>query len=204
MKLRYAAGPDDRRAVRDIVRSTGFFSTEEEAIAVELVEERLARGEASGYEFVFAELAPFRGKGVVPHSTDLGAGREDASPYAGKNAAGTKAPAIVGYACYGPIAGTRDSFDLYWIAVHAEHRGNGLGKRLLQATVEAVRAAGGDRLYAETSSRAQYKPTHRFYEACGFKCEALLKDFYAPGDDKLIYRLDVTGDLEGPGHRTMR
>jgi len=26
---------------------------------------------------------------------------------------------LVGYACYGPIDGTQDSFDLYWIAVFA-------------------------------------------------------------------------------------
>jgi ribosomal protein S18 acetylase RimI-like enzyme len=39
------------------VRATGFFSDEEEAVAAELVEERLAKGKPSGYEFVFAEQA---------------------------------------------------------------------------------------------------------------------------------------------------
>lgn len=48
--------PSDRVAVRNIVEATGFFSSDETAIAVELVEERLALGEASGYHFVFAEL----------------------------------------------------------------------------------------------------------------------------------------------------
>jgi ribosomal protein S18 acetylase RimI-like enzyme len=45
----------DMAAVRALVRATGFFTPEEEAIAVELVEERLAKGAASGYEFLFVE-----------------------------------------------------------------------------------------------------------------------------------------------------
>lgn len=45
----------DMATVRALVRATGFFSDEEAAIAVELVEERLAKGAASGYEFLFAE-----------------------------------------------------------------------------------------------------------------------------------------------------
>ena len=53
--LRAEARPGDIEAVRRLVHATGFFTAEEEAIAVELVEERLAKGAASGYEFLFAE-----------------------------------------------------------------------------------------------------------------------------------------------------
>lgn len=45
--------PGDVEAVRAIVTSTGFFHAEEIEVAVELVEERLARGAASGYHFLF-------------------------------------------------------------------------------------------------------------------------------------------------------
>lgn len=45
----------DRSSVREIVRSTGFFSAEEIDVAEELVREHLLRGEASGYLFVIAE-----------------------------------------------------------------------------------------------------------------------------------------------------
>jgi GNAT superfamily N-acetyltransferase len=47
--------PADAEAVRRLVEATGFFHPEEVAIAVELVEERLAKGAASGYEFLIAE-----------------------------------------------------------------------------------------------------------------------------------------------------
>ena len=55
LTFRYRVTPGDRERVRAIVESTGFFNAEEVDIAVELVDERLARGSASGYEFVFAE-----------------------------------------------------------------------------------------------------------------------------------------------------
>ncbi len=53
--LRTDVQKSDREIVRTLVHATGFFSDEEEAIAVELVEECLAKGAASGYAFLFAE-----------------------------------------------------------------------------------------------------------------------------------------------------
>jgi D-alanine-D-alanine ligase len=47
--------PADRDRIREIVASAGIFSGEETEIAVELVDERLSRGAASGYEFLLAE-----------------------------------------------------------------------------------------------------------------------------------------------------
>ncbi len=56
LKFRTIAILEDIKNIREIVSSTGFFSDEEVGIAVELVEERLTKGEASGYFFLFAEL----------------------------------------------------------------------------------------------------------------------------------------------------
>ena len=42
---------------------------------------------------------------------------------------------LEGYACYGPIEGTDNRFDLYWIAVSPTAQGKGLGRRLLAACV---------------------------------------------------------------------
>ena len=122
-------------------------------MAVELVRERLDKGEKSGYYFIFGE-------------TD-----------------GTMA----GYACYGPIAGTQCSFDLYWIAVDNGMRGGGIGSLLLKKAEAAILGMGGGRVYVETSSRDQYEPTRAFYLRNGYRLEADLKDFYAPGDSKIIF-----------------
>jgi len=45
----------DPHAISRIVRSSGFFSTEEIALARELAEEKLDQGNASSYQFLFAE-----------------------------------------------------------------------------------------------------------------------------------------------------
>ena len=46
---------------------------------------------------------------------------------------------------------------------------------------------GDTRVYIETSSRDQYDPTRRFYVNSLYSQAALLEDFYAPGDAKVIY-----------------
>ncbi len=56
MTLRYDVREQDLATVREILESTGFFYPPEVDVAVELVEERLRKGEASGYFFAFAEL----------------------------------------------------------------------------------------------------------------------------------------------------
>jgi ribosomal protein S18 acetylase RimI-like enzyme len=143
----------DAESIRNIVRSSGFFSAEEVEMAVELLQENLSRGESSGYYFSFVEINE----------------------------------RVVGYSCYGPIPCTKESYDLYWIAVLDEFRGRGIGRDLLERTEEKIGKMGGRRIYVDTSSREQYEPTRSFYRACGYEQEAVLKDFYSPGDDKVIY-----------------
>ncbi len=153
MQFRYEPTARDRDIVRTLVESTGVFSPIEIDVAVELVDERLARGPRSGYHFVFADRD----------------GR------------------TIGYTCYGPIALTAGSYDLFWIAVDRSCQGQGIGRVLLEKSEELIRTAGGRRIYIETSSRHDYAATRGFYLRCGYHEEAVLKDFYAPGDDKVIY-----------------
>jgi ribosomal protein S18 acetylase RimI-like enzyme len=145
--------PEDCENVRHIVESSGFFSPDEVRVAVELVEERLSKGLASGYYFLFAEQE----------------GR------------------VAGYTCFGPISCTKGSYDLYWIAVHDDFRGLAIGRELLFETFRVIEDLGGIRIYVETSSRPQYAPTRSFYIKHGFEQEAVLKDFYDHGDDKIVY-----------------
>ncbi len=94
---------------------------------------------------------------------------------------------VVGFTCYGHIALTRSSFDLYWIAVSRSSQSKGVGRHLLEATESAIRSMGGTRIYIETSSRDLYAPTRAFYLAQDYGEAAILTDFYAPGDHKIIY-----------------
>lgn len=96
-----------------------------------------------------------------------------------------EAPA--GYACFGPIACTFGSFDLFWIAVEESYRGKGLGKLLLEQAEEHIRRMGGRLICIETSSRELYRPTQNFYRACGYALESEIKDFYQKNDHKLTF-----------------
>ena len=140
-------------SVRQIVESTGFFHAPEVDVAVELVEERIRRGDDSGYFFVLIEL--------------------NGQPIA--------------YSCYGPIACTASSFDVFWIAVHSRQQKHGLGKWLMSQTERLIRDRGGRRIYVETSGREDYTSTRHFYDRCGYHAVAELPDFYADGDSKVIY-----------------
>jgi ribosomal protein S18 acetylase RimI-like enzyme len=105
---------------------------------------------------------------------------------------------LAGYVCYGPIACTISSFDLYWIAVEPGLQGRGLGKALLYEAERLIRDMGGDRVYVETSSRTQYESTRLFYERCGYSKASVLDDFYAPGDSKATYLKRLSMDLNPP------
>ncbi|MFO8085237.1 MAG: GNAT family N-acetyltransferase [Desulfobacterales bacterium] len=92
-----------------------------------------------------------------------------------------------GFTCYGPTPCTAATYDLYWIAVHPDFQRRGLGKKLLKETEDLIKASGGARIYVDTSQRAQYASTRIFYENYGYRLEAVLDDFYSPGEGKAIY-----------------
>jgi ribosomal protein S18 acetylase RimI-like enzyme len=97
----------------------------------------------------------------------------------------------VGYSCFGPIACTKASFDLYWIAVHNDLRGLGIGRELLSRSLRVMESLGGVGVYIETSSRAPYEPTRAFYRDNGFEEAAVVNDFYDRGDHKIIFVLMI-------------
>ncbi len=99
--------------------------------------------------------------------------------------------ALLGYACFGPIPATASSYDLYWIVVAPGHQGRGLGRALIRAAESLATGMGATRMYVDTSGRAQYAPTRAFYEAAGYRTAAVLEDFYAPGDAKVIYAKEL-------------
>jgi ribosomal protein S18 acetylase RimI-like enzyme len=144
--------PADRPPLERILRESKYFREDEIPVGLELVDDRLARGDASHYRFVVA----------------------------------AQGDRTVGYCCYGLIACTVHSYDIYWIAVDPAFQRSGVGRRLMAAAEENIRSAGGRRIYVETSSKALYESTRKFYAKCGYKEDAVLCDFYAPGDNKVV------------------
>src|SRR5215212_2593828 len=93
---------------------------------------------------------------------------------------------VLGYVCFGPTPLTEATYDLYWIAVDkSKHRG-GVGKRLLKFAEEEIVRRGGRMLLVETSSQETYGGVIQFYERTGYELVGKIKEYYKPGDDKLI------------------
>ena len=94
---------------------------------------------------------------------------------------------VVGYCAWGRVPLTRRTYDLYWIAVAPEAEGQGIGRALLGRVERTLARRGGGHLYIETSSRRVYDRPRRFYRAMGYRQVARLRDFYAPGDHKIMF-----------------
>ncbi len=95
--------------------------------------------------------------------------------------------AVVGYVCYGPTPAAEGTYDLYWIAVSPAMQSQGVGKKLLLFTEQEVARQNGRMIIIETSSQPKYKPTQDFYIRNHYQVEAHIKDFYRPGDGRLIF-----------------
>lgn len=148
--------PSDRQPLHELIASTGVFSSEEIAIARELIDSGLGlSGKDDGYKLLIA---------VLPSDDPAG-------------------ERIVGYVCYGQTPFTRSSWDLYWLATHPDQQRRGTGRILCAAMEADIRSAGGTHIRVETSGTEGYRAARLFYERVGYQQMARLPDFYKPGDD---------------------
>lgn len=93
---------------------------------------------------------------------------------------------VVGCGGYIPIPETRDAHTS-WGMVHPDYKGRGLGKRLFQARLDAVRERGdADRVRVVTSPQ-----TESFFAPYGFKVTRREKDGNAPGIDLVEMWLEL-------------
>lgn len=98
---------------------------------------------------------------------------------------------LAGYMCYGEIPLSDRCWDLYWIAVDPALQGRGLGARMVRFMEEDLRERHARKIFIETGGKASYTPTRGFYESLGYREIARVPDFFAVGDDKVIFGKDV-------------
>jgi len=94
----------------------------------------------------------------------------------------------IGFAYYAPAAMTDRTWYLYWIAVSKDIHAKGIGSKLLHYLEEDIRRQQGRILLIETSSLAHYELTRRFYLKHHYDQVATLPDYYADGDDMVVFR----------------
>ena len=99
---------------------------------------------------------------------------------------------VAGFAYYAPDEMTDRTWHLWWIAVRKGEQARGLGSILLGHVETDIRHQNGRLLLIETSALPHYELTRRFYRKHGYEQHAVLKDFYADGDDMVIFRKRLT------------
>jgi ribosomal protein S18 acetylase RimI-like enzyme len=100
---------------------------------------------------------------------------------------------LSGFTYHAPGAMTDRTWYLYWIAVAPHAQGRGVGAELLRYVEDAVRAAGGRLLLIETSGLPHYEAARQFYRKYGYEQAARVADYYADGDDQMIFRKRIDG-----------
>jgi GNAT superfamily N-acetyltransferase len=93
----------------------------------------------------------------------------------------------VAVAWFAPEPMTSGTYNLYLIAVDVRHQGTGIGARLMTYIEQFLRQRGDRILIVETSGFPAFGRTRAFYLRCGYTQEARIREFYAPGEDKIVF-----------------
>ena len=95
-------------------------------------------------------------------------------------------PVAVAYCA--PEAMTDGTWNALLLAVRPERQGEGIGVGLM-ARIEALLGARGERvLLVETSGTDAFERTRGFYARIGYEREAVIREYYGAGDDKVVFR----------------
>jgi ribosomal protein S18 acetylase RimI-like enzyme len=92
---------------------------------------------------------------------------------------------------------TDGTWNLYLIAVHPGRQGRGIGTALLRHVEHALAARGARVLLVETSGLPAFARTRAFYRANGYDEEARVREFYAAGEDKVVFRKALAPERPG-------
>jgi GNAT superfamily N-acetyltransferase len=95
---------------------------------------------------------------------------------------------VLGFAYCEPERMTDGTYNLLAIAVDPNRQSGGIGQLIVAAVEQAVGDLAGRVLLVETSSLPEYERTRSFYDQLGYGREAVIREFYAKGEDKVVFR----------------
>ncbi len=93
----------------------------------------------------------------------------------------------VAFAYCEPERMTEGTYNLLAIAVGSDHQRSGVGGALLRHLESSLRRADGRLLLVETSTDPDQDGARAFYAGQDFTEEARIRDFYAPGQTKIVF-----------------
>lgn len=101
-------------------------------------------------------------------------------------------PVSISYCNPEPV--TLGTWNLLMLWTRQDRQGQGFGTALVAEIEHRLREKGARLLIVETSGLPDFEVARAFYAKCGFVHEATIKDFFAAGEDKLIYTKPISQD----------
>ncbi len=93
----------------------------------------------------------------------------------------------IGFCYAAPEPLTEGTWNMLAIAVLPGVQGKGSGAGLVAELESRLHRLGHRVLIADTSGTAKYERTREFYRKNGYSEEARIRDFWGPGDDKVVF-----------------
>lgn len=162
---------DDAAAAAAVTVAAGMFTEDEAGFLPGLFHDFLADARDGAH-------------GLVVDAEDV----EDAEDVDRGDGSAPVARRVVGVAYWRPVEAADRVVDLTMLAVHPDVQGTGRGKALVRHAEDRARAAGQRLLLVQTSGTEQYRGSRRFYAGLGYEQVATVRDYWADGDDLVLFR----------------
>ena len=79
------------------------------------------------------------------------------------------------------------TYNLYAIGVKSDLQGKGIGRKMMTYLETHLKENGHRILIVETSGGSDLATTRKFYENLNYTKEAVIRDFWSEGEDKVVY-----------------
>lgn len=94
---------------------------------------------------------------------------------------------VIGF-CYSASEQLTDNtYNLIAVGVRKDQQGKGIGKSLMTYVESELSKIGGRILIVDTSGTDDFVLTRKFYKDLGYTKEAVIRDYWAEGDDKVTF-----------------
>jgi ribosomal protein S18 acetylase RimI-like enzyme len=94
-------------------------------------------------------------------------------------------PVALGYCV--PEKLTEGTYNLLAIGVSKDEQGKGIAKEMMHYIEQLLKDKGARILIVETSSDDAQFPARNLYNKIGYHQEAIIKDFWKDGEDKIVF-----------------
>jgi ribosomal protein S18 acetylase RimI-like enzyme len=94
---------------------------------------------------------------------------------------------VVGAAYFAPEQVSHSLWNTFFLAVNKDSHRQGIGRRIMNHIENLARSEGINTLIVETSSLESFSRARGFYLALGYVREAEIRDYYALGNNKIVF-----------------